>query len=69
MPSTPQIMPRSASVSAPQPPRECLFLTRQMAESLRGRILDLSGLALRAQANSLPKLACLLLAGSQPPRQ
>lgn len=38
---------------------------REIASHTRGHILSLSGLALRAQANSLPGLACHLLAGSR----
>ncbi|MFH1034243.1 MAG: hypothetical protein V1806_07020 [Pseudomonadota bacterium] len=77
MPSMPhpdgQSLPCPAGLSsqpgAPQPPQQGLPQARKIARDTRERILDPGGLALKAQANSLPGLACLLLAGSQPPRQ
>jgi hypothetical protein len=56
---------RIRRLAAAPPARELLPQAREIANATRGRILGLSGLALRAQANSLPNLASLLLAGSR----
>ncbi|MBI4798467.1 MAG: hypothetical protein HY794_06995 [Desulfarculus sp.] len=56
-PAAPTAAAAAWAEASPPPP--------EMASHTRGRIQRQSGQALRAQANSLPGLACHLLAGSQ----
>lgn len=65
MPSPPPRDQPTAPV-APRPgPPPAHPPAREIASQTRGGIASRSVLALRAQANSLPGLACHLLAGSQ----
>lgn len=67
MPSTPA-QDQSGPAAAPLAPAlwdEASAPSPEMASQTGGRILRRSGQALRAQANSLPGLACHLLAGTQ----
>lgn len=70
MPSTAQPdRPATRRLYRPAPGRAAaLAAVLQIAQHTRGEIRGLSGQALQAQANSLPGLACHLLAGSQPNR-
>jgi hypothetical protein len=68
MPSAPQSTNHATRLLARtahnRPP--AVAAAHEIVDHTRGHIRGLSGLALRAQANSLPGLACQLLAGSQP---